>query len=309
MCLGVYRSRCWSITDSIFKFDMVSMHAMHRYQVAQKFSVGETIAIPVAAERCSADPEVFARLMQHAVSKRFVAQPKPGFLAHTAFSAMLATSPAINDWVGFVCEDMRPASTRLVDAITQWPGPPWLPNQTGYNLATGTSETLFESLATDGAKAKRFSSSMSLMQSFPGWEVAPVLELFSWDAMKSDAVVVDVGGGDGTFALALAERHPNIRRVVTQDIPEAVQQAQALIPEHLRQVIRPEVHDFFKPQPVKGAAVYFLRKILHDWPDELATKILQQLIPALTPGARVLIHDHCLPPPGTMSVWQEYRAR
>ncbi|KAG6354382.1 hypothetical protein INS49_004399 [Diaporthe citri] len=29
-----------------------------------------------------------------------------------------------------------------------------------------------------------------------------------------------------------------------------------------------QVHDFFTPQPVKGARAYFTRSVLHDWPDE-----------------------------------------
>jgi hypothetical protein len=37
------------------------------------------------------------------------------------------------------------------------------------------------------------------------------------------------------------------------------------------------VHDFFKPQPVKNASVYFLRSIIHDWPDAEAKKILKNL--------------------------------
>ena len=51
-------------------------------------------------------------------------------------------------------------------------------------------------------------------------------------------------------------------------------------------------HDFFKPQPVKNASVFLLRKILHDGSDEYAIKILQQLRAAATPETQLLIVDN-----------------
>lgn len=51
-------------------------------------------------------------------------------------------------------------------------------------------------------------------------------------------------------------------------------------------------HDFFEPQPVRGADVYVFKKVLHDWPDADVSKILQAQVPALEPGARVLIIEH-----------------
>lgn len=289
-------------------FDMVSMHAMYRYKIPQQFSIDETVTTAELARRCGADESIFTRLVQHAVPKGFLAQPKQGHVAHTAFSAMLAASPAITDFVGYVCEDLQPAAAHIPNALTKWPGPPWLPNQTGHNLATGTSGTFWDTLANDPARSQRFASSMSFMQCLPGWQPTAALDVYDWGALDSEAVVVDVGGGDGTFALALAERHSSLRQIIVQDVPAVVEQARAGIPEHLRDVIEPQAHDFFEPQPVEGASVYFLRKILHDWPDELAVKILRQLIPALKPGARVLINDHFMPPPGVLSSFQDWNA-
>ncbi|PQE06070.1 s-adenosyl-l-methionine-dependent methyltransferase protein [Rutstroemia sp. NJR-2017a BBW] len=60
--------------------------------------------------------------------------------------------------------------------------------------------------------------------------------------------------------------------------------------------------------PVKEADIYFLRWILHD-SDKYALKILQNTIPALKPGARILVLDMCLPPPCVLSPYQEREAR
>ena len=38
-----------------------------------------------------------------------------------------------------------------------------------------------------------------------------------------------------------------------------------------------QTHDFFA-QPVRGARAYFLRRVLHDWPDSCCLRILKELL-------------------------------
>ncbi|KAL9074671.1 MAG: hypothetical protein Q9157_004300 [Trypethelium eluteriae] len=68
-------------------------------------------------------------------------------------------------------------------------------------------------------------------------------------------------------------------------------------------------HDFFAPQPVKGAAVYLLRWVLHDWADGYAVEILRALVPALEPGARLCVAEVVLPGPGSGSLFEERQVR
>ena len=51
-----------------------------------------------------------------------------------------------------------------------------------------------------------------------------------------------------------------------------------------------------------GAKFYYLRNILHDWPDERCVAILKNLIPALSPDSRILIDEMVLPDSGVH--WQ-----
>jgi hypothetical protein len=53
-------------------------------------------------------------------------------------------------------------------------------------------------------------------------------------------------------------------------------------------------------QPVEGADIYLLRWILHDWSDKYCIKILQNLIPALRKGTKIVINDICIPEPGQL---------
>jgi hypothetical protein len=77
------------------------------------------------------------------------------------------------------------------------------------------------------------------------------------------------------------------------------------IPPELQSRIQLTTHDFFTPQLVKDADVYFFRHVFHNWPDLYCIKILRMLIPALKKGAKVLINDGIAPEPGTMSAFED----
>ena len=68
-------------------------------------------------------------------------------------------------------------------------------------------------------------------------------------------------------------------------------------------------HDFFDPEPANlsssrsgnGNLVFYLRMILHDWPDKYCVKILKNLVPALKDGSVVLVNESVVPPMGTVN--------
>ncbi|XHG03898.1 hypothetical protein AWENTII_007185 [Aspergillus wentii] len=67
-------------------------------------------------------------------------------------------------------------------------------------------------------------------------------------------------------------------------------------------------HDFFTPQPVKGALVYYIRRCLHDWPDEECQQILQNLAASMDrEKSRVLITEYIVPEVGStmFSAWMD----
>ena len=53
------------------------------------------------------------------------------------------------------------------------------------------------------------------------------------------------------------------------------------------------MHDFFTPQPVKGAKAYYMHSVLHEWTDDNAHRILTHLKEALKPGySKFLINEN-----------------
>ncbi len=56
---------------------------------------------------------------------------------------------------------------------------------------------------------------------------------------------------------------------------------------------------------MKMSPVIFLRWIAHNYSNQYAIKILKNLVPALKPGSRILINDHCLLEPGQDDPWDD----
>lgn len=77
-------------------------------------------------------------------------------------------------------------------------------------------------------------------------------------------------------------------RIIVQDLPETIQNAPAV------EGVEFIVHNFFEPQPVKGAKAYYLRTVLHDWDDEKSVEILRNLSPAMSKVLLVPIDDMAL---------------
>lgn len=166
---------------------------------------------------------------------------------------------------------------------------------------------MYQVLESDPHRAKRFGEAMSLFASNKGMEPYHILDNYDWENVVGAGLVVDLGGNRGQIAIPLAQRFPALN-VLVQDLDNVVDGAEELVPEDLKGRVRFMVHDFFTEQKVR-AQVYYIRWCLHNWSDKYAIKILRCLIPALQDGARVVVHDSCIPEPQDMPRWRERRLR
>ncbi|TFK34695.1 hypothetical protein BDQ12DRAFT_689414 [Crucibulum laeve] len=150
-------------------------------------------------------------------------------------------------------------------------------------------------------RLERFGKAMSGTGS---WEApGAVLNGFDWTSLPKGSTVVDVGGGIGSTSMLLATASEDVGlglKFIIQDRSVVVEMGEkawrAKCPELLDVGTAVfQEHDFFAPQPIKDAAVFLLRVILHDWPDDFARRILLQLREAATPQTKLLIADWVLP--------------
>jgi hypothetical protein len=259
----------------------------------------------IAAAVSLPEPDV-RRLLRHAMTYRVFAEPSKGVVAHTAASRALAENAELGHFVDFLAAEMWPSATRLVDAMQMWPRSEE-PNHAGFNLAYVAKTPIFDVVGRVPARARRMADAIAYMRSGPEYGMDFVLDHFAWGS-AAEGVLVQVGGGDGSMTVAVARHFPKMTCVV-QDLPEII--GDAVVPEDLQvgQRLKFMAHDAFETQPVKGADVYLLRLILHEWSDKYAVRIIRMLVPALKKGARVLVSEMCLPAPGELSPYKERTSR
>jgi hypothetical protein len=105
-----------------------------------------------------------------------------------------------------------------------------------------------------------------------------------------DVLLVDIGGGLGHDPIAFKTHFPKLPgNLLLQDLAAVIDSI-----TDLPTGIQAMPHDFFKPQPVKHAKAYYLRHILHDWPDKQAKLILDSIKGAMGPQPVLLIDENVL---------------
>lgn len=105
--------------------------------------------------------------------------------------------------------------------------------------------------------------------------------------------IVDVGGGHGQLLSEILERHSHLSGVLF-DLPAGIQMARAR-GAGLSSNIELAAGSFFDFVPV-GADAYILKKVIHDWNDEHAVRILRNCRDAMKPSGRVLVAETIIPP-------------
>jgi SAM-dependent methyltransferase len=167
-------------------------------------------------------------------------------------------------------------------------------NALAYAVASGEpafehvyGRSLWAYLDDDAELSAVFDGAMtSLMSAFRG-EIAEHLDL------RGARTVVDAGGSKGVLVEALLERHPSLRGIV-YDRPAVAEAARAEARGVLRERCEFVGGDFFESVP--AADVVVLSRVLHDWSDADAIRILRSCRAALEPGGRVAVIDSVIEP-------------
>ena len=139
--------------------------------------------------------------------------------------------------------------------------------------------------ATDAESARTYSALMSESQ---GMIAEQVLEAYSFKNCQS---LLDIGGGNGTFAIAVAKRWPHLK-ITLADLPDVVPLAE----KHIQQAglagrIQTQRLDFKKQTiPASYDAVSLVR-VLHDHDDETVHQLLASVRQSLSPGKRIVVAE------------------
>ncbi|KAL8996395.1 MAG: hypothetical protein Q9169_004086 [Polycauliona sp. 2 TL-2023] len=177
-------------------------------------------------------------------------------------------------------------------------------DDTAFNVAWDTKDSVFEVLAREPERVRTFGAFMASMEVgrphfldfFPAEE--KVIAGYKSKVNKDGVIFVDIGGAQGSEALKFHRRFPSHPgRVVLQERAEVLAHAPKI------EGLEVQTHDFFTRQPIRGARVYYFRRIHHDWDDTLSLKILRRTAEAMAPGySKMIINDMIMPRRGASSV-------
>ncbi|GAA6008220.1 hypothetical protein JCM10207_000043 [Rhodosporidiobolus poonsookiae] len=269
------------------------------------------------------NPVKLARILRVLAAYHMFREVEPDTFANNRLSAVFDTGKSVEELkstkdfysgssglpalIAHCADDAMKCSSYLADTLfDEKTADSYAPAEGACSRAFNINVPIWEYWAQPGMEQYmvRFGSAMLGANVVQGG--GSLLDGFPFDKLGEGATLVDVGSGAGAVSLQLAKAVPSLK-LVLQDRKEVVEgPGRALwekeFPDKLSSgSVQLVAHNFFEPQPVKGADLYFLRCIIHDWADPESKTILSHLADAAEPSSRLVLIEQTydyLPPNG-----------
>ncbi|GJJ14270.1 hypothetical protein Clacol_008534 [Clathrus columnatus] len=246
----------------------------------------EGLHVTEIADKTSLDSGKVGRILRLLATKHCFKEVKPDVFANNRLSLQLVSTNPVSGLVGHLTDEVFKAGAHLSETL-QDPKSGLLHSPEGapFNKAHGVA--LFDFYET------------RLAQAMVGWGAVTgksrISKAYPWDSVPQNSVICDIGGGNGHVSRELAKNFSNIR-VIIQDIPTVITQAKQYWNEEYPEAVQEQrvefiPIDFFKDTPAPGCQFYYLRHVLHDWPNAECIKILTNIRKVMTPTSRLLIDE------------------
>ena len=268
---GGWGGGLWAAADLITP---MAIRVAATLRVADHIAAGRCGADELAAAT-GADPDALRRVLDHLVTARVLTRGA-GRYGLTPLGARLRDDDpdGVRQWIdldgavghGDLC---------LVELLhTVRTGEPAFDRHVG--------RTFWEDLSAHAGRGASFDALMGTQFAFAAKDIVAA---YPWAELEH---VVDVGGGNGTLLIALLAAHPGLRGTVV-DLPRPAAKAErAFADAGVADRADAVPGSFFDELPA-GAGGYVLSRILHDWDDEHAGRILTRCAAAVRPDGVVLV--------------------
>jgi hypothetical protein len=259
-----------------------TLYAVARLGVADVLAAGARTSTDVAGE-LGTDPDATYRLLRASAGLGLVHQDHDRFALTTLGRTLLSDTPGSMRSVVLMIGDPRYQSVwaQLPEAVT-----------TGRPRAEAVhGVSMWELLDRDPDYAETFNDAMTRLTTLDWPTVAAVHDFTPY------GTIVDVGGGHGELLALMLAAAPAATGVLLE--------REALLADaerHLRGAgvlarCRLEAGSFFDTAPEDGD-LYVLRRVVHDWDDDAATRLLTNLRSHMPASATLLLMESVVPPGG-----------
>jgi SAM-dependent methyltransferase len=133
--------------------------------------------------------------------------------------------------------------------------------------------------------ARSFTAAMDCRGVYLGQKLAQAVNL------SGNQRLLDIGGGSGIYACALAARHAHLRAAVMERAPVDTIARAKIAGRGLADRVEVLTGDFFQQPLPTGFDVHLYSNVLHDWDVPAVRMLLAKSHATLPPGGRLLIHD------------------
>lgn len=258
------------------------------------------------AQKTGVQESLLIRLFRLLTNSGFVLQDEKGNYSHSHLSAGFRY-PGANMMLAQVYKDGLQPLIRLpqfLEEQRQTTGKVEEPgasrDNTFWNIFTWScgeqgKHSTFEIMERDPVKMQAFQKNLER-----GAHLHPYTGYYDFSKLATKdegrVVFVDVGGGHGYAIQNVLKAHSEIKpeQCVLQDSAPVVEYAEKENTD-LPKGVKVQAHDFFQPNPVKGARAYYLRAIAHDLSDQNTIKVLKQITPVMEKDSKILIADNIIP--------------
>jgi hypothetical protein len=98
--------------------ELLSQHAIARFQLTKLVPIDGTATFAELAAASGLGETHMRKLLRYAMTQRIFCEPRPGVVAHTASSRVIAENPRLSYYMRFSTDDLWRATNHTIDAST-----------------------------------------------------------------------------------------------------------------------------------------------------------------------------------------------
>jgi predicted O-methyltransferase YrrM len=153
------------------------------------------------------------------------------------------------------------------------------------NWGSSKSEKEWSKAMEDEDFARRFTAAMDCRGIYLGHAVAQAL------APGGRTRLLDIAGGSGIYACAIAANHPGVQATVFEKPPVDLVAAKHIAERGYAGRVSVLPGDMFHDPLPTGFDMHLFSNVLHDWDTPVVKQLLAKSFAALPPGGLLIIHD------------------
>ncbi|KAF4581763.1 hypothetical protein EYR40_002781 [Pleurotus pulmonarius] len=234
------------------------------------------------------DPGKLGRILRTLATNHVYTEVAPNVFANNRLSMKLLSTDPVSNLAGHMSDEVMKAGVTLGDVLED---PATRKSYRVEDCAFQRAHSVSVFDYYDGPARvhafKRFGQAMV------GW--AQVTGRSMLPKSQYTISIANVGGGNGHATLDLLKAFPALKIIVQDTHASTVQGREYWEKEYPIALREQRVDfvglDFLKETPAEGGTIYYLRHVLHDWPDDDCVKILENVKKSMSPQSKLLINE------------------